>query len=149
MDFFIYRNYIGVYMATSKYSEVSVMIQKIIDKIYMFLNRITLKTAAGRLGYADSRSAESWCDLKGIKVYVDNRKKFIYDSDLDRVLKLDFIDGLKASYPDNYREVYDAIQAEDDIKMFDLVQSAPDMVSSSSYQPLGDSASDFFNDMNI
>ena len=149
MDFIIYRNYIGIYLATSKYREVSVMIQKIIDKIYMFLNRITLKTAAERLGYTDCRAAELWCVQKGVKIHIDNRRKFVFDSDLDRALKLDFIDGLKAAYPDNYSEVYEAIRANDDMKMFELTQSVSDKGRSSFYRPIGDSASDFFNDINI
>lgn len=115
----------------------------------MSLNRISLQNAANRLGYTDPRSAESWCESQEINIYIDRRRKFVMEQDLDMALEIEYISSLKKKYPDNFEELYKACKNQDYLKIHELTTNEKCRTVSSSYLPESDSAINFFNSLNI
>jgi len=72
----------------------------------MYPQQITLTEASTYLSCKDKRTVESWCKSKGIPVYSDQKRKYIYRRALVFELEREEIESFKKQYPTNWREIY-------------------------------------------
>lgn len=110
--------------------------------------RLSLQDAAARLSFRDKRAADTWCRANGVHVHIDKKNRYIYETELDLALELDFLKGLQLSYPDNYEEVYAAILENDVLEIHRLKNLEADSnkkLKRKNYYPEGEFSKMFSN----
>lgn len=118
----------------------------------MTLCLIPISQIKERIGVADVRTAQKWCEENDIKIHRMHKKKFIYNIDLDYALEMTYIKSLQEKYPDNFKELYEAMKNKDFIEMFELQKPehlTDEITNASSYEAQGDSAKNFLKNLRL
>lgn len=112
----------------------------------MYPQQITLTEASTYLSCKDKRTVESWCKSKGIPVYSDQKRKYIYRRALVFELEKEEIESFKKQYPTYWREIYRLTKDGKSIEAYELATlglAAPDTYSNDSYKPQSKEAKAF------
>lgn len=112
------------------------------------LQRLTLHEAAKRLAYKDKRTAEKWCELKGVRIHNESGNKFLYEYELNFAQEQDIIDGFKAKHPDTWQGVFNAYKEGRSVEAYELANQSKTKASirnSSSNAPLSKEAKEFID----
>ena len=111
-------------------------------------HRITLNEAAERLSLKDRRAAELWCVDKGVSIACERRSKFINTIEFEFAVERGIIDGLKKTYPNNYKEIYNSLKNDNIMEAYDLasLQNLTKIdYNNSTYKPQDEYSTRIFN----
>lgn len=108
---------------------------------------LSMHRVADRIDCIDIRTAEKWCKKNNVTVYLDGRKKYVLNIDLEYTLEMKYIESLKERYPTCYKDVYYAIKEQDMLSLFELTNTTSDDSNDSNYSnDTGDSFEGFLKD---
>jgi hypothetical protein len=118
----------------------------------MTLSYTPISEITSRIGCTDVRSAEKRCIEMGIKVHTMNKRKYVIEEDINREMELKYITSLQEKYPEQYKEIYNAIKENDYLQVYELVHSELGENSTTEqitneYHPQGDSAMNFLKNL--
>lgn len=112
----------------------------------MTLCLIPISQIKERIGVADVRTVQKWCEENDIKIHMMHKKKCIYNIDLENALEMTYIKALHEKHPDNYKELYEAMKNKDFLEMYELQITehlTNEVTHTSSYKPMGENAQNF------
>jgi len=112
----------------------------------LLFDKVKLTDIVKVLNVKTVRTALEWCRRKGLVVMKIGREKYVNLIDFQLQIDKPFLDHLKAKYPSNWAELYQAY------KMLDYGAIATQSISSClkpKFTVKGHAANDFMNKMNL
>lgn len=90
---------------------------------------LSMQKVCERIDCTDARTAEKWCRNNDVTIHIEERKKYVLNVDLDRVMGMKYIESLKKLYPSDYEEVYYASIENDLISLHRTISTTTEAMN--------------------
>jgi hypothetical protein len=85
----------------------------------MSLERIYILEACQLLAIKSTKALEKWCNVNDIRIYIERGRKFMCRIEFLSAVERPFIQSLKITYGEKWKEVYRIMETNDSAELID------------------------------